>query len=153
SGVQLGVFDLDQGKNLHGWWIYAPSSEVDACLSHEVSKQRLEQAKATFAEIGIDISTPPAPRPLQSVGLSVDDRVASQLKQKGSDFELHGQSLWRSSEELYVREYADFHPDYHRVSFGDAYSFRSRTFVVECVYAGVKFRGGVNRCTFTPPLP
>lgn len=153
KGVLLGVFDLEGGQNLHAWWIYPPAAEPQECLAHDVSKQRLDEAKATFAKLGIDIARPPRPEPLSKVGLVAKASVASQLVLGEGDFKYTRQSLWRGLTELYVREYKDFHPDYHKIRFGSAYPVGSQHFVVECIFVGVWFRGGRNRCTFTPPLP
>lgn len=152
SGVQLGVFDLEQGQNLYAWWIYEPAQLTDYCLAPEISTQRLARAKATFADLGIDISKPPAPASLASVGLEAKESAATQLTPQ-PEYRRHRRSLWRGSKELYVREYQDFHPNYHKITFGAAYVVGARHFVVECVYDGIMYRGGVNHCTFTPPLP
>lgn len=148
-GVELGVFDATQGQNLYYWSIYAPAGRAEDCLTHEVSSSRLARAKAGFADLVIDISTPPVPATLASVGLTAKN---TKLKQN-STHKPTRHALWHGAKEVYARAYDDHPPDYHTVEFESAYAVGAQHVVLECVFDGTAFRGGVRRCTFTPPLP
>lgn len=73
EGVELGIYDLELGKTVESWWIYAPARDEAGCTSHEEASAQLTLAKASFAKLRLDISEPPKRQTLEELGL--DKRV------------------------------------------------------------------------------
>ncbi|MEO0604632.1 MAG: hypothetical protein AAF211_24575 [Myxococcota bacterium] len=153
-GVQLGVYDLQAGKMLHSWWIYPLAKQEKACLSHEASQAALKSAKATFAELGLDITKPPKALSLSEVGLEARDSVATQLSpDKPREKDPVRLSLWRGDEEVYVREHEQSYLRSVYLRFKEAYEVNGHVVVMESVLSAMVSRGGKTSYTFTPLLP
>ena len=162
AGVELGVFDMTTGQTEKAWWVYEAVRKRKHCTPFKTSSKRLAEAKVRFAELGLDITSPPSRITLSALGLEertpqvrvpapVPEPNEHGVVQASDARKVSDTALWSDRREVYAL-HAMHHPMYgYSFEFPGGYRFEDDVVLVEC-HSHYGLRHNNRLCTFTPWL-
>jgi hypothetical protein len=137
TGVVLGVWNVSESKPGKSFVVYSIATDETSCMPHSESEKQLNEAKAHFSSLGLDITKKPASLPIIKDSFEVDAvKVAMQTRRL-------------SDSESFKRGYLSTNPD--KEPIWSAVTFFGLTLDEELAYEIYKLHGvqGAERLQFS----